>query len=125
MGFVEDVLDCQHCRKNDRNKQHSVCVQFDRGRIISTMCSCQNCCISKWCEHVVVLCMARIRGVIPYEVHPPLSEIQSELCRDELQKLFHRLFDKLPLTEFPSLMASMKKMKAASSETSTQHRAPG
>ena len=108
---------------HDTNSPISLCVQFDRGCITSTMCSCRSS--SKWCEHVILLCIARIRGIVPCEIHPPVSEILSHFNRDQLQKLIQHFLEKVLLVGIPPVMALVRQLKDKESEINKQHGAPG
>ena len=126
-GTVEDceIMDrfYYHSGSNDNNSSISLCVQFDRGCITSAMCSCRSS--SKWCEHVIMLCIARIRGIVPCEIHPPMSEILSQFNRDQLQKLIQHFLEKVPLVGIPPVMALACQLKDKESEINKQRGAPG
>ena len=112
-----------HRGYHDTNSPISLCVQFDRGCITSTMCSCHSS--SKWCEHVIVLCIARIRGIVPCEIHPPMSEILSQFNRDQLQKLIQHFLEKVPLVGIPPVLEIAYQLKDKESEINKQRGAPG
>ena len=105
------------------DEQNLVSVQFDRGCITSTMCSCRSS--SKWCEHVIALCLARIRGAVPCDLHPPLSETLAQFDRDQLQKMVQHFVQKLPLLGIPPVMEITSELKKKESEISKQCGAPG
>ena len=108
---------------HDTNSPISLCVQFDRGYITSTMCSCRSS--SKWCEHVIMLCIARIRGIVPCEIHPPVSEVLSQFNRDQLQKLIQHFLEKFPLVGILPVMGLACQLKDKESEINKQCGAPG
>ena len=123
-GTVKE-LDQVYYRRGyqDTNSPISLCVQFDRGRITSTTCSCRSS--SKWCEHVIVLCIARIRGIVPCEIYPPVSEILSHFNRDQLQKLIQHFLEKVPLVGIPPVLEIACQLKDKESEVNQQCGAPG
>jgi hypothetical protein len=104
------------------DEQNVVSVQFDRGFITSTMCSCRSS--SKWCEHVIALCLARIRGAVPCDLHPPLSETLAHFDRDQLQKMVQHFVQKVPLLGIPPMMEIAGELKKKESEISKQCGAP-
>ena len=103
-------------------EKNTVCIQFDRGCIVSTDCSCKSTC--KWCEHVVTLCTARMNGLLPFEVHPPLSEILTGFNKDQLVKLIQNCCVH-PMGDFSRLFALAVQLKDKESEINEQCGAPG
>ena len=69
-------------------------VQFDRGCITTTNCSCGK---RNWCRHVIALCLTRMHESAPLQLHPPVSETLTNLDREQLQKLVQYVLEKLPL----------------------------
>ena len=110
-------------RHHSTSNPFSLCVQFDRGCITSTMCSCRSS--SKWCEHVIMLCIARIREIVPCEIHPPMSEILSQFNRDQLQKLIQHFLEKVPLVGISPVLEIAYQLKDEESEVNKQCGAPG
>ena len=123
-GTMDD-LDrmCYSSGHHSTSNPVSMCVQFDRGCITSTTCSCRSS--SKWCEHVIVLCIARIRGIVPCEIHPPMSEILSYFNRDQLQKLIQHFLEKVPLVGITPMLEIAYQLKDEKSEVNKQCGAPG
>ena len=101
---------------------HSVAVQFDRGCITSVKCTCGD---RKWCEHVVAVCIARIRGSVPFEVHPPLGETLSQFNRDQLQKVVQHFAEIIAHDKVAKLQEIVSQIKDPESEMSKQLGAPG
>lgn len=101
---------------------YSVSIQFDRGHVTSTNCSCNG---SKWCKHIVCLCLARIRGSVPFSVHPPLGETLSMLSREQLQKVLQHFVEVVPVSCIASLQNIVSQVKDRESEISKQPGAPG
>ena len=123
MHLTGTVKELDYRRYHDTTSPISLFVQFDRGCITSTMCSCRSS--SKWCEHVIMLCIARIRGIVPCEIHPPMSEILSQFNRDQLQKLIQHFLEKvLPVGILPVLEIACQ-LKDKESEVNKQCGAPG
>ena len=108
---------------HDTNSPISLCVQFDRGCITSTTCSCRSS--SKWCVHVIVLCIARIRGIVPCEIYPPVSEILSHFNRDQLQNLIQHFLEEVPLVGIPPMVALACQFKDKEPKISKQRGASG
>ena len=123
-GTMEDLDRMYYSRgHHSTSSPVSMCVQFDRGCITSTMCSCRSS--SKWCEHVMMLCIARIRGIVPCEIHPPMSEILSHFNRDQLQKLIQHFLEKVPLVGIPPVLEIAHQFEDEESEINKQCGAPG
>ena len=116
------VKDSEQMWRSDREK-FFVCIQFDRGCITSTMCSCMS--DSNWCVHVIALCIARIRGAVHCDVHPPLGEMLNQFNRDQLQKMIQHFVDKLPLVGIPPMVAMVTKLRDKGSSMNQQNGAPG
>ena len=74
--------------------EYSIAVTFDRCQIITCACSCHA--TSKWCSHVIALCLFRIRHPDQVSFHPPISESLSRLKRDQLQKFAQYFINELP-----------------------------
>ena len=101
---------------------YSVAVQFDRGCITSTKCTCGD---GKWCKHVVAVCMARTLRSVPFEVHPPLSETLSQFNRDQLQKVVQHMTEIIAHDKVAKLQEIVSQIKDPESEISKQQGAPG
>lgn len=72
----------------------NVAVTFDRGRITSCNCSCDQ--TVTWCSHVISLCLFRIHFPNMVCLRAPVSEYLSRLKRDQLQKFAQYLISELP-----------------------------
>ena len=72
----------------------NVAVTFDRGRITSCNCTCDQ--TVTWCSHVIALCLFRIHFPHLVCLRAPLSEYLSRLRRDQLQKFAQYLISELP-----------------------------
>jgi hypothetical protein len=105
----------------DSLKGHSVTVQFDRGRITFTQCSS---CESKWCEHIVALCIARIRETVPFELHPPLTETLGRFNRDQLQKMVQHLIERLSKRQLHPVQDLVCRLQDKDSEINLHDGAP-
>ncbi|XP_041485312.1 zinc finger SWIM domain-containing protein 8-like isoform X2 [Lytechinus variegatus] len=75
----------------------NVAITFDRRRISSCSCTCSSA--SKWCSHVVALCLYRIHHPSSVCLRAPVSESLSRLHREQLQKFAQYL-----ISEFPRLI---------------------
>ncbi|KRX95681.1 Zinc finger SWIM domain-containing protein [Trichinella pseudospiralis] len=73
-------------------ERHSfrISMAFDRCKITSIRCNCDNCDIY-WCEHAVALALFRIRRVKMVEIRLPISESLYQMDRDQLQKFVQYL----------------------------------
>lgn len=72
----------------------NVAVMFDRGRITSCNCTCNQS--ATWCAHVVALCLFRIDHPEQVCLRAPVSEYLSRLKRNQLQKFAQYLINELP-----------------------------
>lgn len=72
--------------------EHSyhVSISFDRCKITSVSCACDNRDIF-YCAHVVALSLHRIRHAHQVELRLPISETLSQMNRDQLQKFVQYL----------------------------------
>ncbi|KAL1234056.1 Zinc finger SWIM domain-containing protein [Trichinella spiralis] len=73
-------------------ERHSfrISMAFDRCKITSIRCNCDNCDIY-WCEHAVALALFRIRRPKMVEIRLPISESLYQMDRDQLQKFVQYL----------------------------------
>ncbi|KAJ8022267.1 Zinc finger SWIM domain-containing protein 8 [Holothuria leucospilota] len=78
----------------------NVAITFDRCRISSCSCTCNT--ISKWCSHVVALCLYRMQHPEALCLRAPVSESLSRLQRDQLQKFAQYLISELPQQILPT-----------------------
>ncbi|XP_069127965.1 uncharacterized protein [Argopecten irradians] len=62
-----------------------VTLKFERQTIVSTKCS--RCPKKLWCCHILSVALYRIKEADKVPVYPPMTEILSDLSRDQLQKL--------------------------------------
>ena len=67
-------------------KQYKVSINFDRCKITSVSCTCDNKDIF-WCPHVVALALFRIRCAKEVKYRLPISESLCQMTKDQLQKL--------------------------------------
>ncbi|XP_075263947.1 zinc finger SWIM domain-containing protein 5-like [Convolutriloba macropyga] len=67
-------------------KQYKVSINFDRCKITSVSCTCDNKDIF-WCPHVVALALFRIRCPNEVKYRLPISESLCQMTKDQLQKL--------------------------------------
>ena len=97
-------------------------VQFDRGCITTTKCSCGNW---NWCSHVLALCLARMNESAPLQLHPPMSETLTNLDREQLQKLIQYVLEKLPLHGVAAVQEVASSLLDKQSEINQIPGAPG
>ena len=97
-------------------------VQFDRGCITTTKCSCGE---QNWCRHVLALCLARLDESAPLQLHPPISETLTNLDRDQLQKLVQYFLEKLPLEGVAAVQEIVSNLLDKGSEMNQTPGAPG
>ena len=74
---------------------------------------------------MIALCLARIRGAVPCDLHPPLSETLAQFDRDQLQKMVQHFVLRLPLLGIPPVMEIAGELKNEKSEISKECGAPG
>lgn len=77
-----------------KKEEQNVAVTFDRCQVVTCSCSCPAS--SKWCCHVIALCLHRIRCPDQVSFRAPISESLSMLKRDQLQKFTQYLINELP-----------------------------
>ena len=99
-----------------------VYVLADRGRITAAKCSCDG---STWCEHIVALCLARIRGCVPLKLSPPISERLQHFSKDKLQKLVQYFVERIPLQGVLVAQDIIATLEDEQSEMSNLPGAPG
>ena len=97
-------------------------VQFDRGCITATRCSCGK---QNWCRHVLALCLARLDESASLQLHPPISESLTNLDRDQLQKLVQYFLEKLPLEGVAVVQEIVSSLLDKESEINLISGAPG
>lgn len=77
-----------------------VAVTFDRRRITSCSCSCPQ--QTFWCQHVVAVCLQRIRKSHEVTLRAPVSESLHRLEKNQLQKFAQYLINELPQQILPA-----------------------
>lgn len=102
---------------------HSTSVTFDRRRIVTCQCSCNNS--AEWCCHLVALCLHRIHNADLVKLRAPVSESLSRLHRDQLQKFAQYLIYDLPQQILPTAQRLLDELlSAAKSDINTVSGAP-
>ena len=82
-GFrLSATVDQNRC--NDGGNGFHVTVYFDRGKITSAHCSCDQ--PTNWCVHVIATCLARIKDKNTVTIRMPVSDSLNFLDRDQLIK---------------------------------------
>lgn len=77
-----------------------VAITFDRRRITSCSCSCLTSTF--WCQHVVAVCLQRIRQPQDVKLRAPVSESLQRLEKNQLQKFAQYLINELPQQILPA-----------------------
>lgn len=77
-----------------------VAVTFDRRRITSCSCTCMTSTF--WCQHVVAVCLQRIRNPQEVKIRAPVSESLQRLEKNQLQKFAQYLINELPQQILPA-----------------------
>lgn len=77
-----------------------VAVTFDRRRVTSCSCSCPQQTL--WCQHVVAVCLQRIRKPLEVTLRAPVSESLQRLEKNQLQKFAQYLINELPQQILPA-----------------------
>jgi hypothetical protein len=77
-----------------------VAVTFDRRRITSCSCTCMTSTF--WCQHVVAVCLRRIRNPQEVKIRAPVSESLQRLEKNQLQKFAQYLINELPQQILPA-----------------------
>lgn len=75
---------------SEPERSYHVSISFDRCKITSVSCACDNRDIF-YCAHVVALSLHRIRHARQVELRLPISETLSQMNRDQLQKFVQYL----------------------------------
>ena len=71
-------------RCSDSSNGFHVTVYFDRGKITSAHCSCDQ--PTNWCVHVIATCLARIKDRNTVTIRMPVSDSLNFLDREQLIK---------------------------------------
>ncbi len=93
----------------------NVAITFDRRRISSCSCTCSSA--SKWCSHVVALCLYRIIHPTQVCLRAPVSESLSRLHRDQLQKFSQYLISELPRQILPTAQRLLDELLSSQANT--------
>ncbi|XP_033644058.1 zinc finger SWIM domain-containing protein 8-like [Asterias rubens] len=93
----------------------NVAITFDRRRISSCSCTCSSA--SKWCSHVVALCLYRIIHSTQVCLRAPVSESLSRLHRDQLQKFSQYLISELPRQILPTAQRLLDELLSSQANT--------
>nr|XP_061800542.1 zinc finger SWIM domain-containing protein 6-like [Nerophis lumbriciformis] len=101
----------------------TVSVSFDRCKITSVTCSCEDKEIF-YCAHVVALALYRIRSPELVELRLPISETLFQMNRDQLQKLVQYLITVHPNQVLPIAQKLADEILGQNSEINRVHGAP-
>lgn len=105
--------------------EHSyhVSISFDRCKITSVSCACDNRDIF-YCAHVVALSLHRIRHARQVELRLPISETLSQMNRDQLQKFVQYLISAHHTEVLPTAQRLADEILLLGSEINRVHGAP-
>ncbi|XP_037674068.1 LOW QUALITY PROTEIN: zinc finger SWIM domain-containing protein 4 [Choloepus didactylus] len=102
---------------------HHVSVSFDRCKITSVSCGCDNRDLF-YCAHVVALSLYRIRHARQVELRLPISETLSQMNRDQLQKFVQYLISAHHTEVLPTAQRLADEILLLGSEINLVHGAP-
>ncbi|XP_069460474.1 zinc finger SWIM domain-containing protein 4 [Ambystoma mexicanum] len=109
--------------QNDPEKVYHVSISFDRCKITSVSCGCDNRDIF-YCAHVVALSLYRIRNARQVELRLPISETLSQMNRDQLQKFVQYLISAHHTEVLPTAQRLADEILLLGSEINRVHGAP-
>lgn len=95
---------------------------MDRCRIISCDCSCQK--RSKWCGHIVAVCLYRIGNAKDVHFRPTIMESVNELSHYKLKQFTQYLIYELPTEYLPIAQKMLDQIKCPTSEINQRDGAP-
>ncbi|XP_033737915.1 uncharacterized protein LOC117325636 [Pecten maximus] len=98
-----------------------VTLKFEKQTIVSTKCS--HCPKKLWCCHILSVALHRIRQADRVPVYPPMTEILSEMSRDQLQKLLQCAINDEPETLLP-VFSNLDTVQDRKSDLYNQNGAP-
>uniref|UniRef100_A0A8D2JT04 Zinc finger SWIM-type containing 4 n=1 Tax=Sciurus vulgaris TaxID=55149 RepID=A0A8D2JT04_SCIVU len=102
---------------------HHVSISFDRCKITSVSCGCDNRDLF-YCAHVVALSLYRIRHARQVELRLPISETLSQMNRDQLQKFVQYLISAHHTEVLPTAQRLADEILLLGSEINLVHGAP-
>ncbi|XP_076814143.1 zinc finger SWIM domain-containing protein 5-like isoform X2 [Clavelina lepadiformis] len=74
-------------QKKLTTRTYNVAVTFDRCKVTSSTCNCQDGEAIFFCRHIVALLIYRLRNPTKVKIRAPISDSLQQLNRDQLQKL--------------------------------------
>ncbi|XP_053318607.1 zinc finger SWIM domain-containing protein 4 [Spea bombifrons] len=107
----------------DPERAYQVSISFDRCKITSVSCGCENRDIF-YCAHVVALSLHRIRRARTVELRLPISETLSQMNRDQLQKFVQYLISEHHTDVLPTAQRLADEILQLGSEINRVHGAP-
>ncbi|XP_030052756.1 zinc finger SWIM domain-containing protein 4 isoform X3 [Microcaecilia unicolor] len=107
----------------EQEKNYQVSVSFDRCKITSVSCACDNRDLF-YCAHVVALSLYRIRNPRLVELRLPISETLSQMNRDQLQKFVQYLISAHHTEVLPTAQRLADQILMLGSEINRVHGAP-
>nr|XP_033780568.1 zinc finger SWIM domain-containing protein 4 isoform X2 [Geotrypetes seraphini] len=107
----------------EQEKSYQVSISFDRCKITSVSCACDNRDLF-YCGHVVALSLHRIRNPRLVELRLPISETLSQMNRDQLQKFVQYLISAHHTEVLPTAQRLADQILMLGSEINRVHGAP-
>nr|XP_042700302.1 zinc finger SWIM domain-containing protein 4 [Chrysemys picta bellii] len=108
---------------SEPERSFHVSISFDRCKITSVSCACDNRDIF-YCAHVVALSLYRIRNARQVELRLPISETLSQMNRDQLQKFVQYLISAHHTEVLPTAQRLADEILLLGSEINRVHGAP-
>ncbi|VDN23984.1 unnamed protein product [Gongylonema pulchrum] len=101
---------------------YNVSVRVDRCRIVSCSCSCAF--KASWCQHVVAVCLYRIKRDSEVEYRVTIWDSINELSNEKLKKLAQFLINDLPRQYLPLAQRLIDQLRNPNSEINAAIGAP-
>ncbi|KAG8129980.1 hypothetical protein E2320_016593 [Naja naja] len=122
-GFHLSGIVTEPSGPSEPEHSYHVSISFDRCKITSVSCACDNRDIF-YCAHVVALSLHRIRHAHQVELRLPISETLSQMNRDQLQKFVQYLISAHHTEVLPTAQRLADEILLLGSEINRVHGAP-
>ncbi|KAF7240151.1 Zinc finger SWIM domain-containing protein 4 [Varanus komodoensis] len=123
VGFHLSGIVTEPAGPSEPEHSYHVSISFDRCKITSVSCACDNRDIF-YCAHVVALSLHRIRHARQVELRLPISETLSQMNRDQLQKFVQYLISAHHTEVLPTAQRLADEILLLGSEINRVHGAP-
>uniref|UniRef100_A0A8C6YMM2 Zinc finger SWIM-type containing 4 n=1 Tax=Naja naja TaxID=35670 RepID=A0A8C6YMM2_NAJNA len=123
VGFHLSGIVTEPSGPSEPEHSYHVSISFDRCKITSVSCACDNRDIF-YCAHVVALSLHRIRHAHQVELRLPISETLSQMNRDQLQKFVQYLISAHHTEVLPTAQRLADEILLLGSEINRVHGAP-